>query len=151
MPTEQAETYICSHCQVRVTVPQGEEPAPWLRDRNGRQMRQDNREPAPWLLRLGEDGEEDLCPTCAEHFRKRIFPVIDDAGSFLGPVTRGKIRVADLLHALADEWDDGIESWPVEGADYDIEQVRAEAAEAKEAAEEEAEEAAALAAEEADE
>ena len=131
MPVESAETYICSHCRVRVTVPAGAEPKPWLRDRDGRQMRQDNREPVPWLLRLGEDGEEDLCPVCAEHFRKHIFPMIDDAGSFLGPVTRVKIRVADLLHALAEEWDAEIESWPVESADFDLEAARAEA-EAKE-------------------
>ena len=124
MPIKSAETYICSHCGVRVTVLHGEEPKPWLRDQDGRQMRQDSREPAPWLLKIGEDGGEDLCPKCAEHFRKYLFPMIDDAGSLLGPVTRVKIRAADLLHALADEWDDQIESWPVESADFDLEEAR---------------------------
>lgn len=124
MPIESTVTYICSHCRVRATVSKGKVPASWLRDTDGRQMRQDNREPVPWLLHLGKHAAEDLCPVCAEHFRKKFFPVIDDAGSFLGPVTRVKIRVADLLHALADEWDRQIERWPVEGADFNIDQAR---------------------------
>ena len=136
MPTERSTTYICSHCGIRVSAPHGEEPQPWLSGKDGQQIRQNSREPVPWLLKLGEDEEEDLCPVCAEHFRKEFFPAIDDAGSFLGPETRHKIRVADLLRALAAEWDDRIESWPVEGADFNINAVREAAAEAAAAAEE---------------
>ena len=119
MPVEQAKIYICSHCQTHITVRAGEEPKPWLCDREGNKLGQGSQDGSSWLLRIGRGGGEDLCPKCAAYIRKQFFPAIDDIGSWLGSTTRLKIRVVDLLQALVEEWGRQIDCWPVEGADFD--------------------------------